>query len=189
MLAPATSRSGRGACCTVGRRHAHVRSVCADLGRPVRAEAPAAGPTSQRAGPAPDLANRFRPTVPGIRQRPQGAISSSVVSLRPPHTEAALDDRAGAVYRRTVPVSGRRPAVLFDRSGVAPSPPLNSAATRVCRSPMWLGGRPPRRPPEGPISSIDAGHAVESHDAPTNAADECSVSGMFVKKNLASGLI
>jgi hypothetical protein len=30
---------------------------------------------------------------------------------------------------------------------------------------------------------------VESHDAPTNAADECSVSEMFVKKNLASRLI
>ncbi len=32
-----------------------------------------------------------------------------------------------------------------------------------------LGGRPPRRPPLGPISSVDVGHAVESPNAPTNA--------------------
>ena len=55
--------------------------------------------------------------------------------------------------------------------------------------PNMAGGPPATAAPRGSHLVKYAGHTVESHDAPTSATHECSVSQMFVKQNLASRLI
>jgi hypothetical protein len=196
MLAPATSRSGRDAFCT-------TRSLALAPDAPIPPHDPHRGTerrdviSQRRMGPL--WANRRTRSAadhpPAIRGcRAPDTYHLLVVFSWPQPTPEPLRDgpdqpslRGGRDFarRRERPAGSRSAQVAWRRIRRRHGVPRAEMSTLR----MWLGGRPPRRPPEGPISSSDAGHAVESHDAPTNAADECTVSEMFVKQNLASRLI
>ena len=152
-----------------GRPGARARQT--DPGQPLRL-----GETPDRCRrPARRKAARGdAPAHPSEHARPDGVAAHDTIFGRRPDARLAL------------------PAEAFPaRSAIM----RQERRDRLCqpqreRQMKWLGGRPPTTAPLwSPISSIDAGRAMESPDAPTNAGRNCSVSEMFVKQNLTSRLI
>jgi hypothetical protein len=161
-----------------------------------------AGPLAAAPRPTPSRGADFGPdgrprNRPMVLYRPEVGCYQQPV-LAPPRYGTAADrgSCAKAAHRRPKPPAAGHPAARRVYRADRPAgngPALTACSTRLNNAvqsdseghPRALGGRPHERPPEGPISSRNAGHAVESPVAPTNVAHTLNVSEMFVKRNIA----
>ncbi len=180
----ATSRSGR-VRASIGRfEHVPAADVLFILHPPALA-------LGFRAPDRPSLARPPTCPVGGGRSAGRG------LEIRRPRAEPtaagsyiALWWISGRVDRRPPADEGGsgRPGAPGPGSRRPAGPARGARSDRAERPLKTLGGRPAGRPPEGPTSSLNAGHAVESPVAPTNVAATLNVSEMFVKRNIASEL-